>query len=149
VGAPFKTFFGLRGITQPFLLVQGVDVKAGPTTKGRCPIQDVFWLDWDNTAFAAGTGSGCESWPDNKKGGAPFKPFLGLSGITQPFLLVQGVDVKAGPTTKGRCPIQAVFGLEWDNAAFAAGTVVDERGRTADHGVRPSSFTRSLPIGVI
>jgi hypothetical protein len=71
-------FFGLSGITQPLLLVQGVDVKAGPTT--------------------------CR--------------FFGLSGITQPLLLVQGVDVKAGPATKGGCPIQNVFWLEWDNTAL-------------------------------
>jgi hypothetical protein len=29
----------------------GVGVKAGPATKGGCPIQDVFWLEWDNTAL--------------------------------------------------------------------------------------------------
>ena len=39
--------------TQPLLLVQGVDVVTTsnflctPTTKGGCPIQAVFWLEWD------------------------------------------------------------------------------------------------------
>jgi hypothetical protein len=47
--------------TQPLLLVQGVGVKAAvswlprifyvPATKGGCPIQAVFWLEWDTTAL--------------------------------------------------------------------------------------------------
>src|SRR5580698_458795 len=71
LGAPFKPFSGLSGITRPLLLVQKLGVKAAvswlprtsyvPATKAGCPIQAVFWLEWDNTPFAPGTGTGCES----------------------------------------------------------------------------------------
>jgi hypothetical protein len=59
-------------------------------------------------AFAAGTGGGCESWPGNM-------PFFGLSGITQPLLLVQGAGVKAGVPMyrqqKVGAPFKPFFGL--------------------------------------
>jgi hypothetical protein len=45
--------------TQPLLLVQGVGVKAVlciPTTKGGCPIQAVFWLEWDTQHSTRGGG---------------------------------------------------------------------------------------------
>ena len=58
---PTQAKIRLEWGTQPLLLVQEVGVKAAvsltprisyvPATRGGCPIQAVFWLEWDTTAL--------------------------------------------------------------------------------------------------